>query len=179
MKITDLETIALRDPGKADETIVQVHTDEGLTGMGQAESPALVIDAILHCAEGLENLLLGEDPVQVDRLWQKMYAATGLFGRVGVRRDVEVTRAVRETIGPEVELLIDLQNQWREVGQAVETIRTTRRALRCQVWNASLDEVSKGIWRKLESTIERYRSRICWPSISSPLRGICPQSSSG
>ena len=79
MKITDLETIALRDPGKADETIVQVHTDEGLTGMGQAESPALVIDAILHCAEGLENLLLGEDPVQVDRLWQKMYAATGLF----------------------------------------------------------------------------------------------------
>ena len=213
MKITDLETIALRDPGKADETIVRVHTDEGLTGLGQAESPSLVIDAILHCDEGLENLLLGEDPIQVERLWQKMYAATGLFGRrgvtiaaigavetalwdiagkalgrpvceliwhsccsvrdrgeierkvtpyatvyapgdsieetrerfalavekgfsavkleewpggfgtVGLRRDVEVTRAVRETIGPEVALLIDVQNQWREVGQAVETIR--------------------------------------------------------
>ena len=213
MRITDLETIALRDPGKADETIVRVHTDEGLTGLGQAESPSLVIDAILHCEEGLENLLLGEDPMQVERLWQKMYAATGLFGRrgvtiaaigavetalwdiagkalgrpvceliwqaccsvrdrgeiertvtpyatvyapgdsieetrerfalavekgfravkleewpggfgrVGLRRDVEVTRAVRETIGPEVALLIDVQNQWREVGQAVETIR--------------------------------------------------------
>ena len=53
MRITQLETIALQDPGKAQETIVRVHTDEGLTGLGQAESPSLVIDAILHCDAGL------------------------------------------------------------------------------------------------------------------------------
>ena len=29
MKITEIETIALTDPGKADETLVRVHTDEG------------------------------------------------------------------------------------------------------------------------------------------------------
>ena len=84
IKITHLETIALRDPGKAWETIVRVHTDEGITGIGQAESPSLVIDAILHCDVGLEQLLRGKDPLQVERLWQEMYAATGLFGRRGV-----------------------------------------------------------------------------------------------
>jgi L-alanine-DL-glutamate epimerase-like enolase superfamily enzyme len=213
MQITGLETIALVDPGKAWETIVRVHTDEGITGLGQAESPSLVIDSILHCDVGLEQLLRGEDPLQVERLWQKMYAATGLFGRRGVtiaaigavetalwdiagkalgrpvceliwhacctvrergeikqevtpyatvygpgdtlqemrerfslamergykavkmeewpggfarvnrQRDVEVTRAVRETIGPETDLMIDVQNRWFEVGQALETIR--------------------------------------------------------
>jgi L-alanine-DL-glutamate epimerase-like enolase superfamily enzyme len=84
MKITEIETIALVDPDKASETIVRVHTDEGITGIGQAESPSLVIDAIIKCDGGLEQILRGEDPLQVERLWQKMYARTGLFGRRGV-----------------------------------------------------------------------------------------------
>lgn len=84
MKITDIETIALLDPGKISTTVVRVHTDEGVTGIGQAESPSLVIDAIIHCEGGLLELLRGEDPSEVERLWQKMYARTGLFGRRGV-----------------------------------------------------------------------------------------------
>jgi L-alanine-DL-glutamate epimerase-like enolase superfamily enzyme len=84
MKITHIETIALRDPDQYDETIVRVHTDEGLSGIGQAESPSLVIEAILHCQGGLEDCLRGEDPAQVERLWQKMYDRTGLYGRRGV-----------------------------------------------------------------------------------------------
>ena len=84
MKITHIETIALTDPGKADETVVRVHTDAGLSGIGQAESPSLVIDAIIRTDGGLQQLLAGEDPLQVERLWQKMYASTGLFGRRGV-----------------------------------------------------------------------------------------------
>ena len=51
-------------------------TDEGLSGIGQAESPSLVIDAITHCQGGLQDLLRGEDPTQVERLWQKMYDRT-------------------------------------------------------------------------------------------------------
>ena len=84
MRITAIETIALVDPGKAWETVVRVHTDEGISGIGQAESPSLVIEAIIRCDGGLEELLRGEDPLQVERLWQKMYSATGLFGRRGV-----------------------------------------------------------------------------------------------
>ena len=213
MKITHIETIALQDPGVADETIVRVHTDEGITGIGQAESPSLVIDAIIRCRGGLEELLRGEDPLQVERLWQKMYQGTGLFGRRGVTiaaigavetalwdiagkalgkpvwqliwrafatagiaaqprdkvtpyatvyppgddleqtkerfslavergfravkleewpggfghgnlaADLAVTGLVREVIGEERDLMIDVQNQWQEVGQALATIR--------------------------------------------------------
>ena len=213
MKITEIETVALTDPGKADETLVRVHTDEGITGIGQAESPSLVIDAIIRTDGGLQELLHGEDPLQVERLWQKMYSATGLFGRrgvtiaaigavetalwdiagkalgkpvceliwhacctvreageirkkvmpyatvyppgedveeiverftlakernfhamkleewpggfghVSVQRDAEIVGAVRETIGKDREILIDVQNCWYEVGQAIASIR--------------------------------------------------------
>ena len=84
MKITRLETIALRDEHGRDFTVVRVHTDEGVSGIGQAESPSLVIDAIIRNTHGLQRLLEGEDPTQVQRLWQRMYDATGLYGRRGV-----------------------------------------------------------------------------------------------
>ena len=97
MKITGIVTIALRDDGGGDAiswnidagaagydlTVVRVHTDEGVTGIGQAEAPSLVIDAIIKNSMGLEQALLGEDPSEVQRLWQKMYARTGLYGRRG------------------------------------------------------------------------------------------------
>ena len=85
MKISSIETIALVDPGKAWETVVRVHTDEGISGIGQAESPSLVIEAILRCDGGLEELLHGENPLHVERLWQKMYAATGCLVGAGSR----------------------------------------------------------------------------------------------
>src|SRR5688572_4141133 len=82
VRITGIETIALLDPGKYAFTLVRVHTDAGIDGIGQAESPSLVIDAAIK--SGLEALLKGEDPFQVERLWQKMYSGTGLWGRRGV-----------------------------------------------------------------------------------------------
>ena len=84
VKITGIETLALEDPGKYEFTLVRVRTDAGIDGIGQAESPSLVIDAAMRTHEGLEGLLRGEDPVQVERLWQKMYDGTGLWGRRGV-----------------------------------------------------------------------------------------------
>ncbi len=106
MKITSIETIALRDDadgtvtswnpsfsevdsepastGGYDLTVVRVHTDEGVSGIGQCEAPSLVIDAIIRSSQGLEVLLVGEDPTEVQRLWQKMYNSTGVFGRRGV-----------------------------------------------------------------------------------------------
>jgi len=98
MKITDIEVIALHDDGGGraaswnvdsgvtgyDLTLVRVHTDEGISGVGQCEAPSLVIDAIVRNSMGLETTIRGEDPLQVQRLWQKMYARTGLYGRRGV-----------------------------------------------------------------------------------------------
>ena len=84
VRITDVETLALEDPGKYSFTLVRVRTDSGIDGIGQAETPSLVIDSILRTRGGLKDLLQGEDPLEVERLWQKMYDRTGLWGRRGV-----------------------------------------------------------------------------------------------
>jgi L-alanine-DL-glutamate epimerase-like enolase superfamily enzyme len=231
LKITDIEVIALRDTGDGsvaswnisasdagvaagyDFTLVRVHTDEGISGIGQCEAPSLVIQAVVDNSMGLKALLVGEDPREVQRLWQKMYNATGLYGRHGVvigamgavetalwdiagkamgmpvhrlawrsfmttatpaeppaavtpyltvyppgddigqlrervqmavdagaravkieewpgqfgnvnlKTDVAVIEAARDVLGDERELMIDVQNRWRDVGQALQTIR--------------------------------------------------------
>src|SRR5438034_4771548 len=83
VEISGIETIALEDSNYG-FTLVRVHTNKAIDGLGQAESPSPVIDSTIKTRGGLENLLVGEDPLQVERLWQKMYAATGLWGRRGV-----------------------------------------------------------------------------------------------
>jgi L-rhamnonate dehydratase len=99
MRITDVEAILLRqrdalDPtiadGSQDALVVRVHTDEGIVGIGEVDSMPLVAKAAIEAppshkiANGLRALLIGEDPLDVDRLWQKMYAGSIYFGRRGV-----------------------------------------------------------------------------------------------
>jgi hypothetical protein len=97
MKITDVETILLRLPvvreiGDGCQTIcvIRVHTDEGIVGIGEAHTNPLaaqaVIDSPLYSvsAQGLKHVLIGEDPRDVNRLWDKMYKHTQTYGRRGL-----------------------------------------------------------------------------------------------
>lgn len=66
-------------------TLVEVTTDTGITGWGEAfaqglEPPEIAAAAIEHA---LKPLLLGEDPLQTEVLWHRMYHATRDFGRKG------------------------------------------------------------------------------------------------
>ncbi|MBS7697340.1 MULTISPECIES: mandelate racemase/muconate lactonizing enzyme family protein [unclassified Chelatococcus] len=96
MKITDVESIILRLPvvraigdGCQSVLLIRVHTDEGLVGIGEAHTNPLVSKAILDAplcsvsAEGLRSLLIGEDPRDVGRLWDKMYKHSATYGRRG------------------------------------------------------------------------------------------------
>lgn len=97
MKITGIEAIHLRLPeldakrcdGTQDTLIVKVHTDEGITGIGEVDSNSEVAKAVIEAksftliGQGLQDLLLGEDPFQYDRLWNKMYDGTTYYGRFG------------------------------------------------------------------------------------------------
>ena len=40
-----------------------------------------------------------------------------------IHRDIEIVQTVREAIGEDREFLIDVQNCWYEVGQAISSIR--------------------------------------------------------
>ncbi len=98
MKITEVEPIVLRLPsvdvtradGTQDALLVRIHTDEGLVGLGEADSsPYLVRTAIempsSHLiARGIAELLVDQDPLQIDRLGQLMYDGTSYYGRGGI-----------------------------------------------------------------------------------------------
>ncbi len=64
MKITAIETIRIED--RPNLLWVQVHTDEGLTGLGETFFGAQAVEAYLH--ETLAPIVIGRDPLEIDRL---------------------------------------------------------------------------------------------------------------
>jgi D-galactarolactone cycloisomerase len=66
-------------------TLVEVQTDEGVTGWGEAlcqglQPPEIAAAAIQH---SLQHLLVGEDPLQPEVLWHRMYHYTRDYGQKG------------------------------------------------------------------------------------------------
>jgi L-rhamnonate dehydratase len=119
MVITDVEALLLRQPdpidteaadGSQDALIVRVHTDEGIVGVGEVDSVPLVAKAVIDAppshkiASGLRALIVGEDPFDIGRLWQRMYEGSIYFGRRGA--------AIHALSGVDIAL-------WDIVGQAV------------------------------------------------------------
>jgi galactonate dehydratase len=75
MKITDIKTFLVGNPWK-NWVFVKVYTDEGTTGVGEATSglSAKPGEAEVH---ELRRFVIGEDPLQPERLWQRMHK--GMF----------------------------------------------------------------------------------------------------
>ena len=98
MKITDVEAIVLRQAvvnegiadGSQDDLVVRIHTDEGITGIGEVDSSPELVQALVQApsshavAVSLRDVLIGEDPLDVERLWHKMYRGLIYFGRRGI-----------------------------------------------------------------------------------------------
>ncbi len=62
---------------------VKVHTDEGIVGIGECSGWPRVIETAV---QDLKSILIGEDPMHIERLWQKMMSAImghGMVGTVG------------------------------------------------------------------------------------------------
>jgi L-alanine-DL-glutamate epimerase-like enolase superfamily enzyme len=98
MKITEVEAIVVRQPsldgaiadGSQDDLIIRIVTDEGIEGIGEVDSSPEVARAVITAPRshsltgGLRDLLLGEDPLEIERLWEKMYRGAIFLGRRGV-----------------------------------------------------------------------------------------------
>ena len=97
MKITDVRAHVLRSPlpqpfafsqgwvPSRGATLVEVLTDEGVTGWGEAlcqglQPPEIAAAAINHV---LKDLALGADPLQPEVLWHRMYHHTRDYGQKG------------------------------------------------------------------------------------------------
>lgn len=104
MKITNVEPIILESPyentppesseeatGVKHCLLLKVTTDEGITGWSDIETAPHVGAAAVYAPasgvamfDGLRELVVGEDPFDVERLWDKVYRGTIYFGRRGV-----------------------------------------------------------------------------------------------
>jgi L-rhamnonate dehydratase len=97
MKITGIDCYVLLLPdydalacsSNQDDLIVVIHTDEGIDGIGETDTnPWIARECIkargTHCMGlGLEEMLIGEDPLQPERVWQKLYSGSKMTGRRG------------------------------------------------------------------------------------------------
>ena len=77
MRITELKTFVAGNPWK-NWLFVQVHTDEGVTGLGEATG-GLETRPIEEQVREIGRFVIGEDPLAPVRLWQKIYK--GMFLR--------------------------------------------------------------------------------------------------
>jgi len=80
MKITDVKATVL----KTGTIIVQVYTDEGVTGIGEC-SP-MNSNVIAHFVNtALKPIIVGENPLEIDKLWNKMTFRTYKLGVQGTQ----------------------------------------------------------------------------------------------
>jgi L-alanine-DL-glutamate epimerase-like enolase superfamily enzyme len=97
MKITNIECRVLKIPelkedatsSSQDDLIVIVHTDAGITGIGETDTGPWLAKAAIESpgshtmAMGMKALLIGMDPFDTGAIWEKLYTYTCMSGRRG------------------------------------------------------------------------------------------------
>lgn len=129
MKITDVHVLVLEAPddygasaageeahGIKHLGIIRVETDAGITGYADLETQPHVARAIVNAPSkgavvgfhGLRSVLVGEDPFNVERLWDKMYLGSVYYGRRGAALQVisGIDIALWDIIGKSLQLPI-------------------------------------------------------------------------
>lgn len=97
MRITNIECHILLAPevrkdatsSSQDDIVVLVHTDEGITGIGETDVNPWIAKACIEAPGthtmglGLKEMLIGENPADTERLWEKLYTGSAMNGRRG------------------------------------------------------------------------------------------------
>ena len=97
VRITDVRTHVLLDPAfdpgatssAQDTIVVEVETDAGVTGVGETDLNAWIARACIEAPgthtmdRGLRALLLGQDPLDPEAVWERLYVGTCMSGRRG------------------------------------------------------------------------------------------------
>lgn len=89
-QVLRIEHVEAKTASSQDSVLVRVRTDDGLEGIGEADASPEVVKAVVdapfshNVACGLREILIGENPLEHERLWQKMYRRTMYFGRSSV-----------------------------------------------------------------------------------------------
>ena len=110
MRITKIDTIAARTPVRepliwpggtrhsASGLLVQIHTDEGIFGVGEAPGPTLPTIRTIIDAE-LTQFLVGQDPLRVEWLVHRLEEFTRNWSRMGAYAIAGVEMALLDLKG--------------------------------------------------------------------------------
>lgn len=156
MKITDVEAIVLdtgrdyADPATAVEVhgvryvaLIKITTDAGITGWSDVETQPHVGRAIVAAPgsgqvgfESLRATLIGENPLERERLWQKMVRYMAYYGREGAGMqmisgaDVALWDIAGQALGQPVWALLGAKYRDRVRAYASTIFRPTPDAMR-------------------------------------------------
>src|SRR5881396_2787354 len=89
-QILRVPAVQKKTASSQDVVLVRVRTQDGLEGIGEADASPEVVKAVVdapfshNIACGLREILLGENPLETERLWRKMLRRTQYFGRSSV-----------------------------------------------------------------------------------------------
>ncbi len=159
MKITDVEAMVLDtgkdypDPSVASEAhgtrfiaLLKVSTDEGIVGWADIETQPHVGKAIVDAPSGgqigiesLKAALIGENPLERERLWQKMYRFVAYYGRQGAGMqmlsgvDIALWDIAGKALGQPVHMLLGAKYRDKVKGYASTLFRPTPDAMKSAV----------------------------------------------
>ena len=91
MKITKLVPWLVKAAGTywGEYFFVEVRTDEGVTGWGEITTTTKIANrAVAGIVHELNELLVGEDPSQIERLWHKTFRSFTYTGSRGATTNV-------------------------------------------------------------------------------------------
>jgi L-alanine-DL-glutamate epimerase-like enolase superfamily enzyme len=93
LKIKNVRAVALHTTEKSlsagpGACVIEIESDAGIVGVGesctQSEHDEASLSAQTIIERGLKPLLVGEDPSNIRKLWEKLYLQTEWFGRGGI-----------------------------------------------------------------------------------------------
>jgi len=137
MRIVDVKCHELVNPDRdgfatssaQDTIIVEILTEDGRSGIGETDLNSVVARACIEAptahsmALGLRDMLLGEDPLEVEELWERLYVGSAMTGRrgAGINAIGAIDLALHDLRGKLLE-----QPVWEGLAKGAEPRRSVR-----------------------------------------------------
>jgi L-alanine-DL-glutamate epimerase-like enolase superfamily enzyme len=97
MRISAIDCHVLLDPeydvdatsSAQDDLVVEIHTDEGVTGVGETDLNPWIGRACIEAPSthtmglGLSDMLIGQNPLELESIWERLYVGSAMNGRRG------------------------------------------------------------------------------------------------
>jgi len=156
MKITGIELSILESPydygivAEAEDSrgpkyalIVQVHTDEGITGVADCDSHPHIMKALIDApaylgafCEGLKYAVMGQNPYEYDKIWNRMYQSSFYHGRRGAAIhamsaiDIAIWDIIGQAAGQPVSVMLGGRQHERITAYASTLFRNTPQGMK-------------------------------------------------